>query len=321
MEKLDLKDRRILFELEFNARLSETQLGKKTGLSREVVAYRLKRLEDKKIILKYHAIINSMNLNKIMYRTYFKLQKTTPLKEKEITKYLNTKFNWITKIRGSWDLGTMIFVENNYEFNNILKEFLSKYGNYIQDYWFSIMTKLHHCKRNYLIDKEDYTNILLEKTKYKVKLDNLDISLINYLSQFGRAKYQTIAKSLKVNEKLVRDRIKRLIDQKVILAFTTFLNIQALGMKYYKLHFTLDNKSIQTIKKMISFGLIQPNIIYAVEGTGCTDIEIEVQVPNIEGLYSIIDLYRETFKETIKNYEFMEYEEEYDFEYSKTKDV
>jgi DNA-binding Lrp family transcriptional regulator len=318
MNKLDLKDRRILFELELNARISETQLGKKTGLSREVVAYRLKKLEDKKIILKYHAIINSMNLDKIMYRTYFKFQKTTPSKEKEIAKYLHSKFNWVTKIRGSWDLGTMIFVKDNYEFNKIIKEFLSLYGEFIKEYWFSIMTKLHHCKRNYLLDKKDRTNLILEKTDQKTTTDDLDISLINYLSKFGRAKYQTIAKNLKVNEKLVRDRMKKLIDNKIILAFTTFLNIPLLGIKYYKLHFTLNDKTLQTTKKMISFGLAQPNVIYAVEGTGCADVEIEVQVPKIKELYSIIDLYRETFKEIIINSEFMEYTEEYKFEYSKS---
>jgi DNA-binding Lrp family transcriptional regulator len=314
---LDLKDRKILFELELNARISETQLGKKTGLSREVAAYRLKKLEEKKIILKYHAIINSMNLGYIMYRTYIKLQKTTLSKEKEISNYLHEKFNWVTKTRGSWDLGTMIFVKDNYEFDKIIKEFLSLYGQYVDDYWFSLLTRLHHCKRNYLLDKKDRTDLILEKTNHKINIDSLDLKLVSFLSQFGRAKYQTIANELEVSEKLIRDRIKRLIDNKVILAFTTFLNISLLGMTYYKLHFTLNDKSIKTIKKLISFGLLQSNIIYAVEGTGCADVELEIQVPSTNELYSLIDLFRETFKEVITDYEFMEYQEEYKFEYSK----
>ncbi|MBI2668591.1 Lrp/AsnC family transcriptional regulator [Candidatus Woesearchaeota archaeon] len=317
MLNLDLKDRKILFELELNARIPETQLAKKTGLSREVVAYRLKKLEERKIILKYHAIVNSMNLGKLMYRTYFKLQKTTPGKEQEFVQYLLHKFNWITKVRGVWDVGTMIFVDSNYDFDEIMRDILSDYGEYIENYWFAIMTRLHHCKRSYLLGKEDNTNIILEKAKHQIKTDELDIKIINYLTLFGRAKYQEMAKKFNVNEKLIRDRLERLMENKIILAFTTFLNIPLLDIKYYKLHFTLNDKSREIIKKMIAFGLAQPNIVYVVEGTGCADVEVEVQVQSITELYAIIDIYRSTFKEAIRDYVFMEYTEEYKFEYAK----
>ncbi|MCK5025810.1 MAG: Lrp/AsnC family transcriptional regulator [Nanoarchaeota archaeon] len=316
MVNLDIKDRKILFELELNARLPETQLAKKTGLSREVVAYRIKKLEKRKIILKYHAIVNSMNLGKIMYRTYFKLQKTTPEKEREFVEYLRDKFNWITKIRGVWDIGTMTFVNNNYDFDDIMKETLSLYGKYIQDYWFAIMTRLHHCKKSYLIGKQDDTDIILEKTKHQIRTDDLDLKIINYLSKFGRAKYQGMARKFSVNEKLIRDRLKRLIENKVILAFTTFINIPLLDIKYYKLHFSLNDKSREIIKKMIAFGLAHPNIIFIVEGTGCADVEMEIQVSSISELYDIIDSCRRTFKEAIRDYVFMEYTEEYKFEYA-----
>ena len=239
MINLDLKDRKILFELEFNARQSDTQLAKKVGLKREVVAYRLKRLEQKNVILKYHAIVNSMNLGQMMYRTYFKLQKTNPDKEREINQYLLGKFNWVTKVRGPWDIATMTFVSNNYEFDELLKEVLSIYGEFIADYWFAIMTKLHHCKRNYLLNTEDYTDVILQKTDQQIDLDELDFKLLTYLAKFGRERYLEIARKFNVNEKLIRDRVKRLIHNKIILGFTTLLNIPLLGRKYYKLHLPL----------------------------------------------------------------------------------
>lgn len=317
MLNLDLKDRKILFELEFNARQSDTQLAKKIRLSREVVAYRLKKLEEKNVIVKYHAIINSMNLGKLMYRTYFKLQKTTPEKESEINQYMLNQFNWITKVRGEWDIATMIFVGDNYEFDEVMKNILSRFGEYIGDYWFSIMTKLHHCKRSYLLGVKDNTNIILEKTNHKIDLDDLDFKLIAHLTKFGREKYLKMARKFKVNEKLVRDRVKRLVDNKIILGFTPFLNIPLLGRKYYKLHFTLNDKSRKIIKRMIAYGIAQQNIIYVVEGTGCADVELEIQVPSTAELYFIIDEFRSTFKDAIKDYTFMEYTDEYKLEYAK----
>ena len=43
MVDLDLKDRKILYELDLNCRQSNAQIGKKVGLSRKVVDYRIKR--------------------------------------------------------------------------------------------------------------------------------------------------------------------------------------------------------------------------------------------------------------------------------------
>ncbi len=44
MTKIDLKDRKILYELDLDCRQSNNQIGKKVGLRRDVVAYRIKKI-------------------------------------------------------------------------------------------------------------------------------------------------------------------------------------------------------------------------------------------------------------------------------------
>ena len=46
MVKLDVKDRKILFQLTLNSRQSFNQIGKKVGLTKDVVAYRVKKLQE-----------------------------------------------------------------------------------------------------------------------------------------------------------------------------------------------------------------------------------------------------------------------------------
>lgn len=320
MKDLDAKDKKILYALEFNARITETQLAKKVGVSREVATYRLKKLEERGYIRKYHAIINSMNLGSIMFRTYFKLQGTTPEKEREIVAFMNTKFNWVTKVRGPWDIATMAFMKSHYEFDAVLRELFSAYGPYIEQYWVAVMTRLHHCKRGYLLGVKDMTDLLLEKTGEET-VDELDQKILDILAEEGRASNIEIARRCTVQEKLIRDRIKRLEERGIILCFTTFLDITKLGMLYYKLNFHLNNKSQQTIRKMIAFAVQHPAIIYVVEGMGCDDLEMELQVPSTKELYEVIDEYRSQFKEDIRDYMFMEYTEEYAFSYTtKTED-
>ena len=51
--KLDVKDRKILYELDKNSRQSYSSLAKKVGLSQEAVRYMVNKLIENKVILKF----------------------------------------------------------------------------------------------------------------------------------------------------------------------------------------------------------------------------------------------------------------------------
>jgi Lrp/AsnC family transcriptional regulator, leucine-responsive regulatory protein len=55
---LDDTNRRLVSELQANARLSLAELGRRVGLSSPAVAERLQRLERDQVILGYHAVVN-----------------------------------------------------------------------------------------------------------------------------------------------------------------------------------------------------------------------------------------------------------------------
>ena len=71
MDKLNLKDKKILYELEKNARVTISDIAKKVGLSKQLVSYKIKRLEEERIIEGYHAIIDTSKLGYTTYRVYF----------------------------------------------------------------------------------------------------------------------------------------------------------------------------------------------------------------------------------------------------------
>ena len=84
--KLDYFDRRILFELDKDARISTTQIGKKIRKSKQFVDYRIKKLEEKGI----------HNYDKNGLRVYVE-QRSSVSYEKSI--YLP---NWMCKIIHDW---------------------------------------------------------------------------------------------------------------------------------------------------------------------------------------------------------------------------
>ena len=67
---LDQIDKRILFELEKNARINDSALAKIVKKSKDSVRYRIKKLEEQKIITGYRTWID---YSKLGYRSSFKL--------------------------------------------------------------------------------------------------------------------------------------------------------------------------------------------------------------------------------------------------------
>ena len=74
MTKIDLKDRKILYELDLDARQSLTKVGKKVGLKKDVVSYRIKRMQDEGIIKNFWTAINTFKLGYNVFRIYINFQ-------------------------------------------------------------------------------------------------------------------------------------------------------------------------------------------------------------------------------------------------------
>ena len=107
MEKLDVKDRKILYELDLDSRQSFSQLGKKVSLHKDVVAYRVKKLQEKGIIKNFYTFIDSSKLLGLMaFRCYCSFQNITPKIKQEIIEYLvNSRCtNTVHSVLGSYDL-------------------------------------------------------------------------------------------------------------------------------------------------------------------------------------------------------------------------
>lgn len=77
--KMDEIDKSILIEMQQNARISVTELGKKIGLSTPATNERLRKLEDREVITGYRAVINPEKINK--HVTAFILYDTKNCKE------------------------------------------------------------------------------------------------------------------------------------------------------------------------------------------------------------------------------------------------
>ena len=74
VEKIDVKDRKILYELDINARRSNASIGRKVGLGKDLVNRRIKKLIDKGVIRYFYTMIDATRLGYISCRLFIKFQ-------------------------------------------------------------------------------------------------------------------------------------------------------------------------------------------------------------------------------------------------------
>jgi len=101
---LDLKDRKILYQLDLNCRQSNSQIGKKVGLSKQVVDYRIKRMDEDRIITGYWTNIDSYRFGYQVFRYLINLQNTTSIIKDEIMQQIaNYKKTWaVYSVKGNY---------------------------------------------------------------------------------------------------------------------------------------------------------------------------------------------------------------------------
>jgi len=305
MEKIDLKDRKILYELDINSRQSFRSIGRKVGLSKDVVAGRVNKLKENGIIKRFYPRYDTLQLGLNLLRFYFKFQYVTPEIKKEIINHFmnNDYVNNLFSTEGSYDLGIIINVEKISDIWPFWRKTLEKYGDYFSEQVFSAyMGELIYGQSFLLEDIEKPDRSPKRSNLGKAKIDNLDLKILELLVSDARIPTVEIAKKLNSTVATITSRIKRLVDLKVILCFTVELDLDKIGYQVWKVDFYLSEYT--KINQIVKYLEKNPLLLCVDYTIGCADLEIELNVRSISQLHNIIEDLHSKFPKIIRNYSY-----------------
>lgn len=309
--KLNLKDRKILYQLDLNSRQSLSSIGKQVGLPKNVVAYRIKRLQKEGLIKNFYTVIDASKLGYISFRFYLTFQYTTPEIEKEIIEYFvkNEYTYWIGTIEGRFDLVVIMWIKDLNDFYSFWEETLKRYRDYFQDQIFSIYFQLLHYRYSYLLEEKDLSKRNTDRTNFeitgggkRVEIDNLDREILKIIAPNPRLPITEIAKKLDSTVTIINYRIKRLIKSGIIQGFRTNIDFSKLGYQYFKVDIYL--KDYKKVDKIISYIKFNPNLIYIDKTAGLADLEAEFHIESLEKLQQIMNDLVVKFPYIIKNFKY-----------------
>lgn len=307
--QLNLKDRKILTELDLNARATFQEIAKKVRLSKESVIYRINLLEKRGIIQRYTTLVNFSKLGYTGYAIFSRFQNVDEKKKKEIINYLTLlpEVYWIALVGGKFDMVFGILAKSVVSFNRVYYKILNKFGKYLVDNNIEIRTELRQHKRKYLV--EDKHEILeppfFGKDQEIEVLDELDSNILSILSTKARITLLDLSGYLKKPASTVALRIKRLEERGIIQGYSTYIRAPNYGLQSYRLLLSLQNMDEESRSKLFSYVAGNKNCILAIESVGTWNFEITLEVENQGQLQEEIISLRNNFKEIIKNIEFL----------------
>ncbi len=285
---LDAIDKKILASLTRNSRTPLTLLAKSAGVSREVAAYRINKLQEKGIILGFVTEINFEKLN-FLGAAVFVTTKTR--REKEFREHLikSPYISWVGEQVGIWDFGMSIFGENAEEIDARFLSLYQSFKDIIIDHRLTL-----HKKNTFFYEKLFGIEPLVTKKSFKdYKADSTDKKILSLLAVNARIDYVELSKQINLTSPAIKDRIKKLEASGYIERYTTFIDFSKLNVYQYSIFVT--NKNIEDRQRFFSYLRNHKDVCYTAEYVGDPFIELGVFVNNPYDLRQILRNIEESF--------------------------
>lgn len=308
MIKLDLKDRKILYELDLDCRQSNSQIGKKVGLKRDVVSYRINKMQEKGIIKNYWAGIDTFKLGYNVFRIYINFQYVNAEIKKEIIQYFTDYHNsWaVISVKSEIDLAVIIWVRNIFEFYQFWEKTLDKYEDYFAKFSISIYIQGDVYKKSFLLSETEHKSnqelYSVKSTGKFIKIDELDYKLLNELSVNARIPLIELSEKFGNSSQNINYRIKNLMKLGVIKAFRVDLDLSKIGLQRFKVDFYLKDHKMK--KPIYDHLRNKPYLEYMNLSIGWADLGPEFVVKDFNELIQIIDEINTKFSGSIKKHSF-----------------
>ncbi|MEM4258801.1 MAG: winged helix-turn-helix transcriptional regulator [Candidatus Thermoplasmatota archaeon] len=309
MIKLDAKDRKILYELDLDARQSLNQIGKKVGLKKDVVSYRIQRMQDEGIIKNFWTAINTFKLGYNVYRIYINFQYVTTDKKNEIIQhFVNYKNSWaVLSVKGEIDLDVVVWVNDIYEFYQFWEKTVELYGEYFANSAISILVYVNSYKKSFLLlDEQDTSNRLMYQVACggkPVEIDEIDYNILNELAVNARIPIIELSEKIGCSSQTINYRIQNLTKNGIIQAFRINIDISKLNLEKFAVDIYL--KDLKHKHAIIEYLKNLPSLEYIDIALGWADLQLELIVQNANILTQIMDQIATQFPNAIKKQNLM----------------
>lgn len=322
---LDKVDRKLLYYLSENARLSYSVLADNVGLSREAVKNRIERLVRQKVILSFRVQTSHPYIGLEFYNLYISFARMDAEKQRGYENYIrkHPAVMWSNKCLGKWDYALLLLVKDLADFAEIISEFKEKFRGTLKELEFDVILYEYVYRARVMAffkglnakplevvrdDSSFYraladTPVIVEKERERHGVDKEDIKILEALSENCRQTLQEISTKAGIPVENIRYRMKRMIEKHAIVAFFAAINYDVFGLHWYRVRMRTSKISEAEEQKLSEFLLNHASVFWAARSIGKADLHIDLRVEDNNQLNDFLQEFNMKFEDTAIEYE------------------
>lgn len=312
---MDKLDRRILFEMDCNSRRSLSDLARKVHLGRDLVSYRVERLQAEGIVKKCSAMVNPYKLGLTVYKTYLKLEAN---KERwsEFVAYLDKhpRTSWLAECYGKWDIVWCVLAHWPKEVYDLQDRLFSEFRDIIVGFNVCTLVNYYWFPKKYLVGDASgevpgwsfqCPEFTFGTTPDEYAMDETEYGIVQLLSENSQMSVAEIAKRLNTTPAVVKYRTEKLEELGVIAGYRVDIDRSTLGMTVFKVQVSPREFDAAKEAAFHEYCRKHPQISAYEQQLGDCKIEFEVEARNYEEFSSVIEEVRDRFAPYIRAMEYM----------------
>lgn len=288
MVEIDQLDKKILHALTVDSRLPLNDLSKTVGKSREVVGYRMDRLERLGVI---KAFYTEMNTEKLGYSSAFLLLGTTIEGRQKILAELQSRsdVSWSSTWTGVWGVGMSLYGKNMREMDDKLLQILSDHESGISQHRFAFHKEITHLYERFFGKQSVQQGI--ESTSHVH--DMTDLQILSLMARNSRITVAEISREVDLSQPAVSKRIQKLEFSGYIRKYSILIDWEKIGLSHYSIF--IENNNIGRTSEFIEFLKDQKNVSFVVTYIGNPFVEFGVLVSEAQQLDQVLTVIKSAF--------------------------
>ena len=296
----------VLQRLEANSRYPFSNRNYKIKEKQQLASYTLKSLIKKSVVKSFYTLIDYSKFDTLNFRVYFKVNYQNEEKYNELVEFFvnNPYTSKIMSCSGQYDLICIFFAQNASQFNKILRSFMERFPEQLQDYMILTTVVVHELGKKYLFEKNTELNdIIVGGDRESEEFDETDLQILEMLSKDAKVNSVEMSKKIGMTSRSVINRIKALEKKQVIMGYRPILNLKKIGYSSNLLLIKYHNFSTRIEKKLTTFLAHHENVVSYIKVFGNHDLEVVVDTKD-QFQYRRIEIeIRQKFASIIHNIE------------------
>jgi DNA-binding Lrp family transcriptional regulator len=316
------KDQAIMDLLALNCRLNNSEIGREVRLSKDSVAYHIRKLRENGLMFRNRVFIDYAPLGLTRVDILVKFGDLSSGLKSRLLKCMGSfKYvYWYCFYQGEYDLRLNVIVDDLEKLSFVINRLKGVCGGSIEVLDVLIntyRTKYPQLFRYTVLGKKRYSRgsfqkfFFEERVREKVDFDRKDVLILLELDKDARVSLSELSLKTGVSVNTLYKKIKRLIEKRVILSFAVEPSSKSFGLSNQLTLIEFKSFDEKTRKKLVEYGRSLDFSTALNEFAGRWTFSLEMRFMNTLDFNAFFDHIKRTFEGKIKRICILTYTGEY----------